>query len=59
MWTVVQRANWHQLEDLVDVAAELGFTDQVLSLDFSDWGKRVWRERNSMVDVEDELGVYS
>src|SRR5215831_15926357 len=29
MWTVVQRANWRQLEDLVDLAAELGFTNQV------------------------------
>jgi MoaA/NifB/PqqE/SkfB family radical SAM enzyme len=55
MWTVVQRGNWHQLEDLVDVAAELGFTNQVFSLDVSDWGSQVWRERNSLVDVEDDL----
>ena len=45
MWTVVQRGNWHQLNDLVDVAAELGFTNQVFSLDVSDWGSRQWRER--------------
>jgi MoaA/NifB/PqqE/SkfB family radical SAM enzyme len=55
MWTVVQRANWGQLEDLVDLAAELGFTNQVFSLDVSDWGSQLWRERNSFVDVEDEL----
>jgi pyrroloquinoline quinone biosynthesis protein E len=55
MWTVVQRGNWHQLDDLVDTAAELGFTNQVFSLDVSDWGSRQWRERNALVDVEDEL----
>lgn len=55
MWTVVQRGNWHQLEDLVDIAAELGFTNQVFSLDVSDWGTALWHERNSAVDVEDEL----
>ena len=55
MWTVVQRANWHQLEDLVDVAAELGFTNQVFSLDVSDWGTARWHELNGAVDVESEL----
>lgn len=55
MWTVVQRANWHQLEDLVDTAAELGFTNQVFSLDVSDWGTQRWHERNALVDVEKEL----
>jgi len=55
MWTVVQRGNWHQLDDLVDLAAELGFTNQVFSLDVSDWGSKTWRERNALVDVEDDL----
>jgi MoaA/NifB/PqqE/SkfB family radical SAM enzyme len=55
MWTVVQRANWHQLEDLVDVAAELGFTNQVFSLDVSDWGTQLWHDRNELVDVEKDL----
>lgn len=55
MWTVVQRGNWHQLEELVDLAAELGFTNQVFSLDVSDWGTARWRELNASVDVENEL----
>ena len=55
MWTVVQRGNRHQLEDLVDLAAELGFTNQVFSLDVSDWGSEIWHERNALADVEDEL----
>src|SRR5580704_13073184 len=55
MWTVVQRGNVHQLEELVDLAAELGFTNQVFSLDVSDWGTERWRELNAPVDVEDEI----
>jgi MoaA/NifB/PqqE/SkfB family radical SAM enzyme len=55
MWTVVQRGNWRQLEELVDFAAELGFTNQVFSLDVSDWGTERWRELNASVDVEHEL----
>jgi pyrroloquinoline quinone biosynthesis protein E len=52
---VVQRGNWHHLEDLVDTAAELGFTNQVFSLDVSDWGSEIWHERNAAADVEDDL----
>ena len=55
MWTVVQRGNWQQLEELVDLASELGFTNQVFSLDVSDWGTERWRELNGPADVEDEL----
>jgi MoaA/NifB/PqqE/SkfB family radical SAM enzyme len=55
MWTVVQRGNWHELEELVDVAAELGFTNQVYSLDVSDWGTQRWHDLNAAVDVEEEL----
>jgi MoaA/NifB/PqqE/SkfB family radical SAM enzyme len=55
MWTVVQRGNVHQLEALVDLAAELGFTNQVFSLDVSDWGSAEWHKRNAALDVESEL----
>jgi pyrroloquinoline quinone biosynthesis protein E len=52
MWTVVQRANHDQLEALVDLAADLGFTNQVFSLELSDWGMDEMRSRNSAVNVE-------
>ena len=57
MWTVVQRDNVHQLEDLVDLAAELGFPSYVLSLNLSDWGIEAWAERNRAATVEDSLTV--
>ncbi len=47
MWTVLQKANLDQLEPLVDLAAELGFSNQVFSLELSDWGVDRWSKRNA------------
>ncbi len=55
MWTVVQRANQHQLEDLVDLAHQLGFTNQVFSLDMTGWGTDDWAERNAAESVGDSM----
>jgi pyrroloquinoline quinone biosynthesis protein E len=55
MWTVVQRDNQHQLEDLVALAKTLGFTNQVFSLDLTDWGSESWHERNAKVDVQHQI----
>ncbi len=57
MWTVVQRSNRHQLEALVDLAADLGFTNQVFSLELSDWGLEDMRERNDAATAEGALGA--
>jgi MoaA/NifB/PqqE/SkfB family radical SAM enzyme len=59
MWTVVQQANRHQLDDLVDLGGELGFTNQVFSLEVIGWGIDKWNERNDSITVEDELNVDS
>jgi len=55
MWTVVQRANVHQLDALVDLAAELGFTNQVFSLEMTDWGIDGWRDKNGAASVEAQV----
>lgn len=55
MWTVVQRANLHQLGDLVQLAADLGFKHLTFSLELVDWGLAEWRTTNDSVSVEDEL----
>lgn len=55
MWTVVQRDNIHQLEALVDLAARMGFENQVFSLSLSDWGSADWQNRNAAVDVQQGL----
>ena len=52
MWTVVQKANRHQLRDLVLLGAELGFEHMCLSLDISDWGQSEWHDRNGSVSVD-------
>ncbi|MBI3853730.1 MAG: radical SAM protein [Verrucomicrobia bacterium] len=55
MWTVVQRGNQHQLEDLVRLAHDAGFTNQVFSLELTNWGLDKWDVRNGLVNVEDSL----
>lgn len=55
MWTVVQRANFHQLAALVRLAADLGFRHHVFSLELVDWGMAEWRTANDAVSVEHEL----
>jgi len=55
MWTVVQRDNQHQLEQFVDIAHELGFTNQVFMVNLIDWGMDKWHDRNSQITVENTL----
>lgn len=57
MWTVVQRGNVHQLAALVDLAAELGFQDQVFALNLTDWGLDSWASRNAAASVENVLST--
>ena len=52
MWTVVQHANYHQLEDLVRLTAELGFKHHTFSLELVGWGRDDWVEKNESVNVE-------
>lgn len=55
MWTVVQRDNEHQLEQFVDFASELGFTNQVFMINLIDWGLDAWHQRNADITVENEI----
>ena len=55
MWTVVQRDNAHQLEALVDLAAEVGFPTQVFSLQMHSWGSIDWEEKNSKLRVDEKI----
>lgn len=55
MWTVVQRANFGQMEELVRLAAALGFRHHTFSLELVDWGMSQWRATNDAVSVEAEL----
>jgi pyrroloquinoline quinone biosynthesis protein E len=55
MWTVVQQANAHQLEALLDLAHETGFRHLTFSLELNDWGLDAWSRRNGAINVEDHL----
>jgi MoaA/NifB/PqqE/SkfB family radical SAM enzyme len=55
MWTVVQQGNRHQLAALVELAAELGFTSQVFSLELIGWGVDKWNEKNAQASAQHEL----
>jgi MoaA/NifB/PqqE/SkfB family radical SAM enzyme len=55
MWTVVQESNITQLESLVDIAADLGFTNQVFMMEPIGWGIDSWIERNQTVSVSESL----
>lgn len=57
MWTVVQKANRHQLPDLVRLASEMGFRTMAFSLNLVDFGLEEWRERNDAVTVEQSFTV--
>jgi pyrroloquinoline quinone biosynthesis protein E len=59
MWTVVQQANKHELAELVDFAAELGFTNQVFALELTNWGLERWHDLNAEASVEGELATES
>jgi pyrroloquinoline quinone biosynthesis protein E len=55
MWTVVQEGNQHQLEDLVNLAGELGFRNQAFELGLHGWGLEEWNIKNAKVNVEHRL----
>jgi MoaA/NifB/PqqE/SkfB family radical SAM enzyme len=57
MWTVVQQANLQELEALVDHAAALGFSNQVFSLELTDFGLARWQEINAAASAERSLDV--
>jgi pyrroloquinoline quinone biosynthesis protein E len=55
MWVVVQKANLHQLNELVELAHETGFKKLVFSLNLTDWGQENWNRENTNILVEDSL----
>lgn len=52
MWVVLQQGNIHQMEDLLELAAQLGFTNMAYSLNLTDWGQSDWNARNAAVAVD-------
>lgn len=44
-WTVVQKANAHELEDIVRMSADLGFVRLTFSAAVANWGVESWSKR--------------
>jgi MoaA/NifB/PqqE/SkfB family radical SAM enzyme len=57
MWTVVQEANAHQLEDLVALADHMGFRHMVFSFELIDFGQPRWKEANDAVSVSHRIDL--
>ncbi len=57
MWVVVQQDNFHELEMLPALAAEMGFARLSLSLDLNDWGQDSWKKINDQVDKQREFSL--
>jgi MoaA/NifB/PqqE/SkfB family radical SAM enzyme len=57
MWTVVQEANVHQLDDLILLADDLGFTYMVFSFELIDFGMQRWRTTNDAVSVSKDISA--
>ncbi len=57
MWSVIQAANIHQLDALVDLAAELGFAHLVFSYELIDFGQAEWKTTNDAASVADRIDV--
>jgi MoaA/NifB/PqqE/SkfB family radical SAM enzyme len=57
MWTLVQKANRHQVFDFVDLAKEIGFRDMTFAFSLANWGSDDWRQKNDGVTVEESLTV--
>jgi MoaA/NifB/PqqE/SkfB family radical SAM enzyme len=55
MWTMVQKQNQAQLEKLVELGAELGFSHLVFSLQLSNIGQEEWRTKNAAISVEETV----
>lgn len=51
-WTVVQKANEHELEDIVRLGADLGFVRMTFSAAVANWGVKSWSRRLGELKAE-------
>ena len=57
MWTVVQKANCHQLHDLIHLASDMKFKSLVFSISPTDWGLDHWSQINSSITAEKTFNI--
>lgn len=59
MWTLVQENNYQKLPELVELSAELGFSQYILSLNLHGWGHEDLLRKNKDASVEHKLSLES
>lgn len=57
MWSVIQGANFNEIEMFPKLAHELGFDRLTLSLDLNDWGQETWRKSNDPLDIHRKFNL--
>lgn len=55
MWVVVQKSNESELNDLVELAHDLGFRSLVFSLEIQDWGQDRWHEITDGLSARNQM----
>lgn len=54
-WMLVQKENFHEVEQLLELAAEMKFTRVTYSITIGDWGRDNWTDINSSKEVKEEF----
>jgi MoaA/NifB/PqqE/SkfB family radical SAM enzyme len=55
MWVVVQKANAHEVREMLELAHRVGFEDLVYSVDLNFWGQDSWQAANTESLAEDQM----
>jgi MoaA/NifB/PqqE/SkfB family radical SAM enzyme len=55
MWMVVQKANVHEVREILELAHRIGFEDLVYSVDLNFWGQDSWQAANTESLAEDRM----
>lgn len=50
-WTVVQKDNVHEAEEIVQLSKEIGFASITFQVQLSGWGKPDWEDRNKKYEI--------
>ena len=53
-WSVIQKENFHELLDIVELCQGMGFDSLTLQIQMTGWGKDEWVEKNKKLAIDPE-----
>ncbi len=56
-WTLVQKANFHELKDIVRLCSEVDFRRLTFSMAISYFGNDYWTDKNKSIEAYDEFNL--